>query len=118
NLTYLPAGGGIDEVVAFDTGPGNCISDWIIRTHTGGERFHAEGGRLALGGVPNEHVCRHFADDPFVDASPPKSTDGPAMIQRYQEIVAGDVPEELKRPLEDRLATACAITARCISEAL
>ncbi len=29
NITYLKAGGTIDEVIAFDTGPGNCISDWI-----------------------------------------------------------------------------------------
>src|SRR4051812_25250675 len=29
NITYLKAGGTIDEVIAFDTGPGNCISDYL-----------------------------------------------------------------------------------------
>ena len=33
NLTYLPAGGGIKEVIAFDTGPGCCVSDWLMRTN-------------------------------------------------------------------------------------
>src|SRR5947207_7282842 len=33
NITWLPAGGSIDDVIAFDTGPGNCISDWICRTY-------------------------------------------------------------------------------------
>ncbi len=31
NITYIPAGASIDKIVAFDTGPGNCISDWICR---------------------------------------------------------------------------------------
>jgi anhydro-N-acetylmuramic acid kinase len=29
NITWLKAGGSIEEVVAFDTGPGNCISDYL-----------------------------------------------------------------------------------------
>src|SRR5712671_6834310 len=32
NLTYIPAGGSLEQVIAFDTGPGNCISDHICRT--------------------------------------------------------------------------------------
>src|SRR5204862_6327005 len=32
NLTYIPAGAALDQVIAFDTGPGNCVSDWICRT--------------------------------------------------------------------------------------
>ena len=38
NLTFLPAGGSIDDVVAFDTGPGNCISDALVRRHDPGGR--------------------------------------------------------------------------------
>ncbi len=37
NLTFVPANGGIEQLLAFDTGPGNCISDWICR------RFHPDG---------------------------------------------------------------------------
>ncbi len=32
NLTWLKAGGGMEDVIAFDTGPGNCISDHLCRT--------------------------------------------------------------------------------------
>jgi anhydro-N-acetylmuramic acid kinase len=31
NITWLKAGGSLDDVIAFDTGPGNCISDWLCR---------------------------------------------------------------------------------------
>jgi anhydro-N-acetylmuramic acid kinase len=30
NVTLIPAGGGIDEVIAFDTGPGNMIIDALV----------------------------------------------------------------------------------------
>jgi anhydro-N-acetylmuramic acid kinase len=31
NLTFIPAGGTMDDVIAFDTGPGNCVSDFLCR---------------------------------------------------------------------------------------
>jgi anhydro-N-acetylmuramic acid kinase len=43
NLTVLRASGRIEEVVAFDTGPGNCVSDWLIRTRMANERGFDEG---------------------------------------------------------------------------
>src|SRR5579863_4013519 len=32
NVTLLPPGAALDQITAFDTGPGNCISDFIMRT--------------------------------------------------------------------------------------
>src|SRR5436190_314194 len=31
NLTILPAGCTLEQVIAFDSGPGNCISDDLMR---------------------------------------------------------------------------------------
>ncbi|HZK82211.1 MAG TPA: anhydro-N-acetylmuramic acid kinase, partial [Humisphaera sp.] len=46
NVTCLRAGGSIADVIAFDTGPGNCISDWLCRTHDpAGPGFDAGGQR-------------------------------------------------------------------------
>ena len=36
NLTYLPRGGGLEDVVAFDTGPGNAVLDALVRIRTEG----------------------------------------------------------------------------------
>src|SRR3954471_13032284 len=48
NLTYIPAGASLGKVIAFDTGPGNCISDWLAREFTT-HPFDA-GGAAALRG--------------------------------------------------------------------
>ena len=85
NLTYLPAGGGIEEVVAFDTGPGCCVSDWLMRTFDPtGESFDRDGIRAARGrkGAPRLDVSK----EPFLRKVPPKSTDVPEMIEMFKRI--------------------------------
>jgi anhydro-N-acetylmuramic acid kinase len=59
NLTFLPAEGTIEKLIAFDTGPGNCISDHLIR------QFNPRGpgidvdGHLAARGVPIYPLVQH-----------------------------------------------------------
>jgi anhydro-N-acetylmuramic acid kinase len=112
NLTYLPAGGGMDKLIAFDTGPGNCISDWICREHAVQEGYDVDGQRAARGGPDEETISRLLASDWFRQP-PPKSTDVDDMIELCRE---GE-PEPPKF-LEDRLATACLLTARSIVQAM
>ncbi|MEM8826592.1 MAG: anhydro-N-acetylmuramic acid kinase, partial [Pseudomonadota bacterium] len=70
NLTWLGEG---DEVVAFDTGPGNAlIDDWV--SETTGRRFD-EGGILAASGEVHESVLDTMLDLDWFDARPPKSLD-------------------------------------------
>lgn len=108
NLTLLPAGGGVDSVLAFDTGPGNCISDAVCRA--AGFEFD-ENGRRAACGKANDAVVNAFCASDFVRRPPPKSTDGPAMIQTFTSIV-DRVSKTMS--LDDRLATAARIVARSI----
>ena len=43
NVTWLPAGGAPDDVVAFDVGPANTLIDAVVQTASGGaERFDAD----------------------------------------------------------------------------
>ncbi len=53
NLTHIPAGATIDQLLAFDTGPGNCISDWLMRAHDPGGCGYDKKGDLALSGKPD-----------------------------------------------------------------
>jgi anhydro-N-acetylmuramic acid kinase len=70
NVTYV---GGDDELLAFDTGPGNAaIDDWCLR-HTG--RPLDEDGRLALAGRVDRAVLAAMLDNPWFDKAPPKSLD-------------------------------------------
>jgi len=47
NVTLLPAGGGIDDVIAFDTGPGNMIIDALVSAVSHGERTFDKDGELS-----------------------------------------------------------------------
>lgn len=113
NLTYLPAGGSIDQLLAFDTGPGNCISDWLCREFDPqGPAFDADGARAQRGRVVAE-VADRFLGNPYFDAAPPKSTDGPAMIAAFRSAIVGR-----EYPLSDLLATAAWLTGMTISAAI
>lgn len=115
NVTWLPAGGGPGQVVAFDTGPGNCICDWLMQKRSGdGRRFDA-GGELALKGRPLEPLLEAVLAAPYFSAGLPKSTDGPAMVRIFeQEMVRLRLQDAT---LPDLLATACEITVRSIAAA-
>jgi anhydro-N-acetylmuramic acid kinase len=96
NVTWL--GGGEDEILAFDTGPGNALLDDWAATHTG--RPVDEDGTLARQGKIDEtHVARFLAH-PFFDTRPPKSLD--------RDDFARLVPDELSPA--DGAATLAAMT--------
>lgn len=119
NLTWLKAGGSIDDVIAFDTGPGNCVSDWLMRQHDlTGPGFDA-GGERALKGTVNSQTVSYALDDPYVRAAPPKSTDTAEMLRLFEraESRLSDA-DRLKSTLSDRLATACSVTAATIIAAI
>lgn len=113
NVTILPARCAIQEVVAFDTGPGNCVSDWICREQEPQGVGYDAGGELAMRGKLDEGVVRAALADGYFARRPPKSTDGPEMIGIFQRAVRGR-----KMSVEDRLATACEITASALIEAM
>ncbi|MGD1277021.1 MAG: anhydro-N-acetylmuramic acid kinase [Tepidisphaeraceae bacterium] len=109
NLTYLPAGGTIEEVIAFDTGPGNCLSDDLMR---GQEPGFDQDGKRAAAGKPMDAIVKRVLAAPYFAKPPPKSTDGPAMIHLFTEA------QKTRRPLNDLLCTACVIAAESIGRAV
>jgi anhydro-N-acetylmuramic acid kinase len=115
NITYLPAAGTLDSLLAFDTGPGNCISDFLMRY------MNPEGpgvdldGTLASHGMPDEPTVLQMLADPFFKSQPPKSTDGPAMIDLFTNTIE-DFGSRGKLP--KNLATACLVTAAAIIRAM
>lgn len=115
NLTWLKAGGSIDDVIAFDTGPGNCISDWLCRRREpGGRGYDAQGERAARGKADSKTIFA-FARNEFIFRRPPRSTDGPTMIRLYEQ-VAGQTG--FSDGFEDELATACACCAYAVQTSL
>lgn len=110
NITLLPAGVSPERICAFDTGPGNCISDHLMQDRGGVDTD----GALALQGKADERVVSAALSGAYFSQDPPKSTDGPAMLAIFRQ-AGGD---RWAASLEDRLATAAELVARSIAEAI
>jgi anhydro-N-acetylmuramic acid kinase len=115
NLTFLPADGGIDSLIAFDTGPGNCLSDHLMRQADPHGAGWDEAGRLAASGAPVHPIVTLVLSSPYFSQSPPKSTDGPAMIKLFADAQAA---MGRRYPLEYLLRSACLIAADAILESM
>jgi anhydro-N-acetylmuramic acid kinase len=114
NVTLLRPGCTLSEVLAFDTGPGNCVSDYLMRKHDPSGPGFDQNGRLATDGLPDTKTAERMLKDPFFAGSPPKSTDVPQMLTAWERAYAMSEP----RPITDLLATACYVTASAILDAI
>lgn len=64
----------LEDVIAFDTGPGNMPIDGAIRHLTNGSLQFDKNGRRAARGKTIDSMLERLLDHPFFDESPPKST--------------------------------------------
>ncbi len=74
NLTYLPAGRDVDQVMAFDTGPGNMVIDQLMALLTDGKQTYDEGGSFAARGTVQLELLTTLLMHPFFGQPPPRST--------------------------------------------
>lgn len=115
NITLLRAGSGPEDIIAFDTGPGNALLDALIGHYTG-ERYD-EGGRLALEGRLSKPLQEFFLSDSYVSRKPPKTTGR----EYYGKDYAGKIlriAEEGRVRAEDVLSTTAWFTAYSIWKGL
>ncbi len=113
NLTLLPSGDA-DDVAAFDTGPGNVVSDAIARR--AGEWFDRDGERARRGRV-HQAALREALAHPFFARAAPKSTGREEFGTPFAEGLADGVQRD-GGSLDDALATAVELTARSVTESL
>ena len=116
NVTYLPTQGGLADVIAFDTGPGNMLLDALAQTVSEGRlHYDAEGGMAARGQVCAPLLNRFLQDDYF--ALPPPKTTG---RERFGQAYAKRFHQEARQQgcdSDDILATATRLTAETIARA-
>ena len=111
NVTWLPRGGDLSTILAFDTGPGNMVID-ALTAHFGRGPFDRDGAMAAAGCV-DEELLGELMAHPYFSMPPPKSTG--------RELFGADFAADLLarkhlRP-EDAVATATALTAESIARA-
>jgi anhydro-N-acetylmuramic acid kinase len=106
NVTWI---GADDEIIAFDTGPGNGpLDDWVYRHR--GERFDRDGA-LAMAGRADAAVLGRLLAHPYFDEPAPKSLDRLA----FADALAASGVEELSP--EDGAATLVAFSAGAVAAA-
>ena len=113
NLTSIPPGARLEEVVAMATGRGNRVMDALgVRASGGRERFDRDGRRAARG-----HVRRELLDgllrDPYYRKPPPKTAGREQYGREFVERLLGT-----GFPAEDLIATAGALTAATVALAV
>lgn len=111
NLTAIPAGAGVDGVMAFDTGPANMVIDACME-RLYGKAFDRDGAVARRGKVISPVVGR-ISEQKYFSAVPPKSCG-------REEFGAGFVSEFIERCRKvgasdaDIVATATALTAESV----
>jgi anhydro-N-acetylmuramic acid kinase len=116
NLAAVPAGAKVDQVMAFDTGPGNMVIDGCMR-RLYGRNFDRDGGVAKAGRVLQE-VVDGILKEGYFSSLPPKSSGreqfGEAFVSRFIALCRrlGDSVLD-----EDVVATATALTSASVVDA-
>jgi len=113
NLTAIPPRALPEQVIAFDTGPGNMVIDAVAE-----QLFHKpfdRNGRLAARGEPIERVLRELLRHPFFRQKPPKTA---GREQFGREFVRELLRLCRRADDNDIIATATALTARSVGIAV
>jgi anhydro-N-acetylmuramic acid kinase len=111
NATLVRRAG--EAVLAFDTGPANCLMDAEVLAATG--RARDEGGALAAAGTVREDLLGRLLAEPYYAMPPPKSTGRELFRTGY---VAGHLAGLAPVPLPDLIATLAELTAITVADAL
>ena len=116
NVTYLPAGCTLQDVLGFDTGPGNMIVDELVRRMTGGQKQLDRNGRLARAGRIHAGLLAELLRHPYLRRRPPKTTGREQFGAGFAEKLARR-GRTLRLSDVDLVATATAFTAESIARA-
>ncbi|MGA7630009.1 MAG: anhydro-N-acetylmuramic acid kinase [Terriglobales bacterium] len=113
NLTAIPAGASLDQLIAFDTGPGNMVIDAVMEELFG--KRYDRNGRIAASGRVLDHVITQLLRAPFFRHKPPRTAGreefGREYLSRFLQLCHGAAKPDV-------VATATALTARSMAEAL
>ena len=74
NVTWVPAGGDRDAVIAFDTGPGNILIDALVTLLSEGTETFDRDGAFAAVGKLEKPMLWDLMRDPYLQEEPPKTT--------------------------------------------
>jgi anhydro-N-acetylmuramic acid kinase len=112
NITVVGAPG--DPVVAFDTGPANCLLDVFVQRMTGGSMASDLDGRIARSGTVREDLLARLLDEPYYRQPAPKSTGRELFHLDYLDRRTAGLPPVAD---VDAVATLTELTAVTVADA-
>ena len=115
NITSLPAAATIEQVKAFDTGPGNMVIDALVRRFTNAEKTYDANGLIGGKGQVISPLLENLLTDPFFQAQPPKTA---GREQFGQAFVQQMLDYSKTSHFEDLVCTATELTARSVAAAV
>jgi anhydro-N-acetylmuramic acid kinase len=113
NFTAVPAGASSNQVLAFDTGPGNMVIDAVTQRLLA--KPYDRDGRIAGSGTVLDPVIRDVLRAPFFRRKPPKTAGREEFGREFTQEFVRRCGRVDKR---DVVATATALTAKSIADAL
>jgi anhydro-N-acetylmuramic acid kinase len=113
NFTAIPAGADASAVLAFDSGPGNMVIDWLAQELLG--KPYDPSGSFAAQGKILKPVLTEALRNPYFRQKPPR-TAGREQFGREYAARFLKACHRLSKTREDALATATALTAETIAQ--
>lgn len=116
NFTALPLDPSPEDIIAFDTGPGNMVIDALVEFYTEGREKYDRNGARAAAAPPDKPLLDELMADDFILKRPPRS----AGREQFGRAFADELARKAKsRKLSPAVAisTATSFTVRSIVEA-
>lgn len=110
NFTILNKKSKVDEILAFDTGPGNMLIDYLTKRYF--DKDYDKDGRFARKGKLNSNLFEFLKkNDNFIERKPPKSTGREYYGKDFLNKIADKF---IMLPNEDVIRTAAMFTAYAV----
>lgn len=113
NITYLPASNIPEQIIAFDTGPGNMLIDALVSIYTNGTYNYDKNGDIAGSASIHIPLLDWLLQDEYIHLKAPKTTGreyyGVDFINKLLQKA-----DSLNVTLPEAIATATMFTAKSI----
>ncbi|HEX3376022.1 MAG TPA: anhydro-N-acetylmuramic acid kinase, partial [Candidatus Acidoferrales bacterium] len=116
NVTVIPAGASLQDVFAFDTGPGNMVIDALVRRFTEGKQTFDRNAEMAAKGSLLPKLLQTMLREKYFSRRPPKTSGREQYGEGYVSQLLSHEEARSAKP-EDLVRTATILTALSIIDA-
>jgi anhydro-N-acetylmuramic acid kinase len=116
NVSVIAVGARPDDVIAFDTGPGNMIIDALAEWATRGRARFDRDARMARAGEAIPELLEDLLHEPYLRLEPPKTAGREQFGKAFAERLIGWAKKRRARA-EDVLCTVTLFTSLSIADA-